>query len=105
METNRYGKVIIYVDDLDRIDPKDAVSILELLKNIFNIKDCVFVLAIDYQVVVKGLVGKFGKPTPENEWEFRAFFDKIIQLPFSMPMGNYDIANYVLGLAREIGFL
>ena len=104
LETNRYGKVIIYVDDLDRIDPKDAVSILELLKNIFNIKDCVFVLASDYQVVVKGLVGKFGKPTPENEWEFRAFFDKIIQLPFTMPMGNYDIANYVLGLLGEIGF-
>lgn len=104
LETNRYGKVIIYVDDLDRIDPKDAVSILELLKNIFNIKDCVFVLAIDYQVVVKGLVGKFGKPTPENEWEFRAFFDKIIQLPFSMPMGNYDIANYVLGLLDKINF-
>jgi hypothetical protein len=40
-----------------------------------------------------------GKPTPENEWEFRAFFDKIIQLPFTMPMGNYDIANYVLGPA------
>ena len=104
LESNRYGKVIIYVDDLDRIDPKDAVNILELLKNIFNIKDCVFVLAIDYQVVVKGLVGKFGAPTPENEWEFRAFFDKIIQLPFTMPMGNYDIANYVLGLLGEIGF-
>ena len=66
------------------------------LKIYLILKDCVFVLAIDYQVVVKGLVGKFGKPTPENEWEFRAFFDKIIQLPFSMPMGNYDIANYVL---------
>ena len=104
LETNRYGKVIIYVDDLDRIDPKDAVNILELLKNIFNIKDCVFVLAIDYQVVVKGLVGKFGEPTPENEWEFRAFFDKIIQLPFTMPMGNYDIANYVLGLLDKINF-
>ena len=104
LETNKYGKIVIYVDDLDRIEPKDAVSILELLKNIFNIKDCVFVLAIDYQVVVKGLVGKFGKPTPENEWEFRAFFDKIIQLPFSMPMGNYDIANYVLGLLDEIDF-
>ena len=104
LETNKYGKVVIYVDDLDRIDPKDAVSILELLKNIFNIKDCVFVLAIDYQVVVKGLVGKFGQPTPENEWEFRAFFDKIIQLPFSMPMGNYDIANYVVGLLDKIDF-
>ena len=80
------------------------MSILELLKNIFNIKDCVFVLAIDYQVVVKGLKEKFGEPTPENEWEFRAFFDKIIQLPFSMPMGDYDIANYVLGLLDEIDF-
>ena len=104
LETNKYGKVVIYVDDLDRIEPKDAVSILELLKNIFNIKDCVFILAIDYQVVVKGLVGKFGDPKPENEWEFRAFFDKIIQLPFSMPMSDYDIANYVLGLLDEIDF-
>jgi len=104
LDTNRFGKIIIYVDDLDRIEPKDAVSILELLKNIFNIQDCVFVLAIDYQVVVKGLVGKFGKPTPENDWEFRAFFDKIIQLPFSMPMGNYNIANYVIGLLDQINF-
>ena len=104
LDTNRFGKIIIYVDDLDRIEPKDAVSILELLKNIFNIQDCVFVLAIDYQVVVKGLIGKFGEPTPENDWEFRAFFDKIIQLPFSMPMGNYDIANYVIGLLGQINF-
>ena len=55
LESNPYQRVVVYVDDLDRIDPEDAVSILELLKNIFNIKDCVFVLAIDYQVVVKGL--------------------------------------------------
>lgn len=104
LETNRYGKIVIYVDDLDRIEPKDAVSILELLKNIFNIQDCVFVLAIDYQVVVKGLHSKFGDPKPENDWEFRAFFDKIIQLPFSMPMANYNISNYVLGLLDKINF-
>ena len=89
---------------LTRIDPEDAVSILELLKNIFNIKDCVFVLAIDYQVVVKGLKEKFGEPTPENEWEFRSFFDKIIQLPFSMPMGSYDIGKYVLSLLDDINY-
>ena len=34
LETNPYDKFIIYVDDLDRIDPPDAVKILELLKNI-----------------------------------------------------------------------
>ena len=103
-ETNPYKKIVIYVDDLDRIEPKNAVAILELLKNIFSVPNCVFILAIDYQVVVKGLEHKFGKQTPENEWEFRAFFDKIIQLPFMMPMGQYNIGKYVNTLLKEIGY-
>ena len=103
--TNPYQKIVVYVDDLDRIEPRDAVRILELLKNIFNVPGCVFVLAIDYQVVIKGLEGKFGKRTTENEWEFRAFFDKIIQLPFMMPMGQYNIGMYVNDLLKRIGFV
>ncbi len=103
--TNPYQKIIIYVDDLDRIEPKNAVAILELLKNIFSVPKCIFVLAIDYQVVVKGLEHKFGKQTAENEWEFRAFFDKIIQLPFMMPMGQYNIGKYVNSLLLDIGFV
>ena len=42
--SNAYKKIVIYVDDLDRVEPRDAVKILELLKNIFNLKHCVFVL-------------------------------------------------------------
>jgi len=103
--TNPYEKILVYVDDLDRINPEDAVAILELLKNIFSVPKCVFILAIDYQVVVKGLKGKFGKMTPENEWEFRAFFDKIIQLPFNMPMGQYNIGHYVNSLLIKVGFI
>ena len=104
LETNPYDKFVIYVDDLDRIDPPDAVKILELLKNIFNIPDCIFLLAIDYQVVVKGLEAKFGKQTPENEREFKSFFDKIIQLAFKMPMSDYDIGQYISELLKQIGF-
>ena len=103
--SNAYKKIVIYVDDLDRVEPRDAVKILELLKNIFNLKHCVFVLAIDYQVVVKGLRDKFGEQTEENEWEFRAFFDKIIQLPFMMPMGQYNISNYIKNLLIKIKFI
>ena len=97
-------KIIIYVDDLDRIEPKNAVAILELMKNIFNVHNCVFILAIDFQVVVKGLEHKFGKQTHENEWEFRAFFDKIIQLPFMMPMSQYNIGKYMNKLLVDTGF-
>ncbi|MEY2793792.1 MAG: hypothetical protein RJA76_1784 [Bacteroidota bacterium] len=96
-------RVVFFVDDLDRIPPSDAVEILEALKNIFDIPHCIFVLAIDYEVVVKGLESKFGPKTEENEREFRSFFDKIIQVPFSMPTGTYDIENFLLEKFNSLG--
>ena len=97
--------VIVFVDDLDRLNPPVAVEILELLKNIFSIKDCIFVLAIDYEVVVKGLEPKFGKLTDKNEREFRSFFDKIIQVPFSLPVSSYRPMNFVLDSLANIEYI
>ncbi len=95
-------RVIIFIDDLDRLKPRTVVLVLELLKNIFDLNNCIFVVAIDYQVVVKGLEGKFGKPDEINEWEFRAFFDKVIQLPFMISMSNYKISNYLGNMLTEV---
>jgi hypothetical protein len=94
-----------YIDDLDRIDPPVAVEILELLKNIFDLDKCVFILAIDYDVVIKGLKSKFGELTEKNEREFRAFFDKIIQLPFSMPVASYNVNTFLVDALKKIEFL
>ena len=96
---------LFFIDDLDRIDPPVAVQILELLKNIFDLEKCIFVLAIDYGVVVKGLKPKFGEMNAANEREFRSFFDKIIQLPFSMPVGAYRIDNFLVKSLEKIGYL
>lgn len=96
---------LFFIDDLDRIDPPVAVEILELIKNIFEVDHCIFILAIDYDVVVKGLEPKFGKLTEKNEREFRSFFDKIIQLPFSMPLGSYTIDEFLIESLIEIGYL
>ncbi|MEK9848467.1 MAG: P-loop NTPase fold protein [Rhodospirillaceae bacterium] len=100
-----FERFIIFVDDLDRLEPSTAVKVLELLKNIFSLEHCVFVLAIDYQVIVKGLRVKFGEQDEKNEWEYRAFFDKIIQLPFMMPMAHYDLHNYIVNLLADTDFL
>lgn len=93
-----------YIDDLDRIDPPVAVEILELLKNIFDLERCVFILAIDYDVVIKGLKPKFGELTDANEREFRSFFDKIIQLPFSMPVASYNVDTFLVDALGKIEF-
>lgn len=95
---------IFFIDDLDRLDPVVAVQFLELIKNIFELEHCIFVLAIDYDVVVKGLKPKFGARTEENDREFRSFFDKIIQVPFSIPISSYDLEKYIGNSLKEIDF-
>ena len=41
--------------------------------------------------------------TEENEREFRSFFDKIIQVPFSMPTGTYDIKELLVDKLSTMG--
>ncbi|MDR2364821.1 MAG: KAP family NTPase [Zoogloeaceae bacterium] len=100
------SRFVCFIDDLDRIPPETAVDILDIIKNIFDIEHCVFVLAVDYDVVVKGLESKFGKKTEANEREFRQYFDKIIQIPFSMPVGAYEnrLNSLLLDCFEKLGY-
>lgn len=84
-------RIVIFIDDLDRLEPIKAVELLEVLKIFLDCKNCVYVLAIDYGVVTKGIAQKYG----ENFKHGKNFFDKIIQVPFIMPVSHYDIKNYV----------
>ena len=95
---------VIFVDDLDRLNPEDAVSLLEDLKTLLCIKRCIFVLALDQKIVNKGLSKKYGDGEDVAEYS-KNFFDKIIQLPFSMPVNQYDISAYIMELKGEKDFL
>lgn len=87
------GRVVIFVDDLDRLNPDKAVELLEVMKLFMDVEKCVFVIAVDYEVVVKGIRKKYGSDMDDSKC--RSFFDKIIQLPFRMPVENYDISNLI----------
>lgn len=94
------GRVVIFVDDLDRLNPEIAVELLEVMKLFMDVPNCIFVLAIDYEVVVNGVRKKFGSDMSEDKC--RSFFDKIIQLPFSMPVGSYHIEKMLKKVIGEI---
>lgn len=74
---NDAARIVFFIDDLDRIAPRVAVAILEAIKNFIEVEGCVFVLAIDFDVIVRGLEGRSGV-------EGREFFEKIIQVPFHL---------------------
>ncbi|MCR4598840.1 MAG: KAP family NTPase [Acetatifactor sp.] len=89
-------RIVIFVDDLDRLNPARAVEMLEVLKLFMDVENCVYVLAIDYDVVVSGVRQKYGSNMTEDKC--RSFFDKIIQLPFSMPVNAYRIEKMLSAL-------
>lgn len=87
------GRVVVFIDDLDRLNPEVAVELLEVIKLFMDVKNCIFVLAIDYDVVVSGVRNKYGQNVSEEKC--RSFFDKIIQLPFRLPVESYRLDNLV----------
>jgi len=93
-------RILVYIDDLDRLQPIRAVELLEVLKIFFDYKNCVFVLAIDYNVVVSEVKSKYGTDITADKG--RSFFNKIIQAPFKMPVAQYDISDFVQKSLKSI---
>jgi KAP family P-loop domain. len=90
---SRKRRVIIFIDDLDRLVPAKAVELLEVLKLFLDCEGCVFILAIDSNVIIKGIKDKYGEDIAKDKG--KAFFDKIIQVPFTVPLKQYDMKKFI----------
>lgn len=100
-ELTEEHRLVIFIDDLDRIEATRAIQLLEALKLFLEIKQCVFVLAIDYDVVAQGVSKKFG--FEEDSFKTRQYFDKIIQVPFRLPDVAYEIEGILSPYFQKIG--
>lgn len=93
-------RVVVFIDDLDRLQPVRAVELLEVLKLFIDCENCVFVMAIDTSVVFQGIREKYGSDMSHEKAQ--SFFDKMIQLPFKMPTAYYRLERM---LERLLAFL
>lgn len=81
---------VIFIDDLDRCLPEKAAQTLELIKTIFNAESFAFVLALDDEVIERGIGHRYkdyqlvGKK-PEMPITGFEYLEKIIHLPFRLP--------------------
>lgn len=89
-------RLVIMIDDLDRVRPVRAIELLEAIKNFLDVPKCVFLLAVDYSVIQQGVAEKLGTDTQKVHG--KSFFDKIIQVPFNMPTSAYRFDRYVMSL-------
>ena len=97
LESSGKNRLVVFVDDLDRLAPTRAVELLEVMKVFLDLPSCVFVLAVDYAIVTSGVRVKY--PNTDEDTG-RRFFDKLIQLPFVVPVGQFRHDTYIQGLVQ-----
>lgn len=93
LEKDKKDRIVFFIDDLDRLPPEKAIEVMEVLKVILGCKHCVFVIAVDYEVIIRGVRTKYGSDMPDEK--ARYYFDKIIQVPFSLPVEKYKVKEYI----------
>ena len=73
-------KVLFVVDELDRCRPDYAISYLETIKHIFDIKGAVFILAADREHLKNSAKTAFGSDLDFEEY-YRKFVNREVSLP------------------------
>ena len=106
--TNNGGRLVVFVDDLDRCLPEKAIEVLEAIKLFLDAENCVFVLGLDQGVIARGIEMKYkelgekqeGDNQPHFTIEGIRYLEKIIQLPFQIPqIESQDMNDFVHGMS------
>ena len=72
-------RILVIVDDLDRLEPQDALEVLRLVKAVTDFPAVTYVLAYDRHALAKS-IAKSGAIDDGN-----AYLEKIFQLSFKVP--------------------
>ncbi|MDW3192037.1 MAG: P-loop NTPase fold protein [Cytophagales bacterium] len=82
-------RIVVLIDDLDRCSPDAVVSILESIKLVMDLPGFIFVLALDYDVLIHAVKEKYPHVSAD------VYLHKIIQIPFRVPPLDLEGQNFV----------
>lgn len=88
------GRLVVFVDDLDRCTPAAALTVMEALKLFIGDAKCVFILAMDFDLLAAAAGTRFGDLAPGSG---SAYLEKIVQLPFFLPEIGFETLRQSVG--------
>ena len=71
-------KIIVSIDDIDRLSETEIVAVFQLIKSLADFPNTVYLLAFDYDIVVRAL-------ETVQRGDGREYLEKVIQVPFEIP--------------------
>ncbi|MFB2918877.1 MULTISPECIES: KAP family P-loop NTPase fold protein [Aerosakkonema] len=101
---DKNGRLIVFIDDLDRCLPENALAVLESLKLYLSQVNCIFFIGLDKRVIEQAVSQRY----KDIKITGKEYIEKIIRLNFFLPdkdpkevgkifervpmiIGNYDI--------------
>ena len=89
-------KIIIVVDDIDRLNNTEIRQIFQLVKALADFPNTVYLLAFDKEVILRALAKVQGGPGLE-------YLEKVIQVPFEIPpISRAELENLFFSKLDEI---
>ncbi|MEW6438804.1 MAG: P-loop NTPase fold protein [Pseudomonadota bacterium] len=87
-------RFLVIVDDIDRLNPEEAMAIFRLIKSVGRLPNVMYLLAFDRELAEKAVAEKY--PSEQAH-----FLEKIIQAGFDLPVPLKSDLN--AGVLAEIG--
>lgn len=79
------SKLVIFVDDIDRLDKQEIYSLFRLVKLTGDFSNTTYILSFDEMMVASAIGERFGAG---NELSGQNFLEKIIQVPLKIPQAQ-----------------
>lgn len=91
-------KIVVFVDDIDRLDNEEIFQLLKLIRNTANFQNTYFIMAYDREYVVSSINGL-------NEYSSINYLDKIINTELTLPYFDRNILKEIfrIKLIEKIG--
>lgn len=80
------GRLVVFVDDLDRCHGETAIAVLDALKLFLGEASCVFVLAMDFDVIAAAAA----KRVDGDSTRGRQYLEKLIHFPYHLPEVRFE---------------
>ena len=85
--------LVVMIDDVDRLDKEELHTVLRLIRQVADFKNCIYIVAMDVDMVAKAIGNHYGGGSYQDG---RKFIDKIVQVPITLPqIPQCDMLGFV----------
>lgn len=90
LRTEKFNKLIIFIDELDRCRPTYALKIIEMIKHYLKMENILIVCMTDIKQLSNCIKSVYG-----DDYNSNMYLDKIFDYKFNIPYTKYDMVSYI----------